>query len=236
MNIDELYSTRIQKTYDDDQAEIISILSAHTKQPIKLINYYKGLPLSYPAAVVAVERGTVDLNVKAEQAVIIEESRSTFMRSPLLKHDVFAQVQYVNVKRMAASFAKFCYVEIMAERRNFIRMMLDQSPVAVIDSPLGKFVGTLHDLSLSGVNVHLPSFCPLALDTESTIRFTLSGGEQSADCLINIPAKLIAIKDETRPYRYIFTIYPDKTLERQLSQYIFRRQIELIKEIKDTVD
>ncbi len=233
MNITDLYSTRIRKTFDEDLAEIVSILKANPKAVLKLINYYKGLPLSYPATITSIEKGTIDLNVKAEQAFAIEQSRSTFIRSPLLKHDVFAQVQYVNVKKQAASFVKFSYVEIMAERRNFIRMMLEPSPYTVIESPLGNISGQLFDISLSGLNIVIDRYVPMATGTETTIRFTLKQPEQNLDFNVNVSAKLIDIKDDSLPYHYKFTIYPDKLLERAISHYIFQRQIEVIREIKD---
>ncbi|HXE95850.1 MAG TPA: PilZ domain-containing protein [Dongiaceae bacterium] len=235
MNTADLYSTRIQKTFDEDHAEIVSILKANPEKVLKLINYYKGLPLSYPASIAAIERDSIDLDVKAEQAFTIEQSRSTFIRSSLFKHDVFAQVLYVNVKKQAASFAKFSYVEIMAERRNFIRLALEPSPDTLIESPQGIIEGNLYDISLSGLNVSIHHSCPLTIDTETSIRFKLKRNEQDVDLQVCVPAKLIAIRDNFLPYSYKFTICPDKFLERKLSQYIFQRQIEIIGEIKDRI-
>jgi hypothetical protein len=235
MNIDDLYSTRIQKTFDEDHAEIVTILKANPKKVLKLINYYKGLPLSYPATVTSIDRGAVDLDVRAEQAFVIEESRSTFIRSSLFKHDVFAQVQYVNIKKHAAFFVKFSYVEIMAERRNFIRMSTEPNPVTVISSPQGTIEGKLYDISLSGLNIVIDHTCPLEIDSESAIRFKLNVFEQNEDFIINVPATLIGIKGDSLPYSYKFSITIDKTLERHISKYIFQRQIEVIKEIKDAV-
>ncbi len=235
MNITDLYSTRIQKTFDEDNEEIVSILNTNLNKTLKLINYYEGLPLSYPATVTAIERGIVDMDVKAEQAVSIEQSRSAFIRSPLFKHDVFAQAQYVNIKKHAVSFAKFSYVEIMAERRNFLRIALVPKPKTVIESPLGIIEGELYDISLSGVSVLIDHYCPLTVGTESTIRFVLRSVEQDTYIKVNVPATLINYKDDALPYKFIFSICPDKLLERQLSQYIFQRQIEIIKEIKEAV-
>ncbi len=235
MNISDLYQTRIHKTFDEDNVEIASILKASSKKTLKLINYYKGLPLSYPASIRSVDRGTVDLDVQAEQAFTIEKNRSVFIRSPLFKHDVLAQVQYVNVRKKAATFVKFSYVEIMAERRNFIRMELEPSPDATIESPLGTVEGTLHDISLTGVNVLLVNHYPLAIDAEALIRFSLISFEHDIHLKVSVPAKLVAIKDGSLPFSYRFSIDPDKFLERKLSQYIFKRQIEIIKEIKEAV-
>jgi len=233
MNISDLYSTRIQKTFDDDHAEIVAILKAAPKKALKLINYYKGLPLSYPATISSVDRGVVDLDVQQEQAFTIEKNRSTFIRSPLFKHDVFAQVQYVNIKKKAATFVKFTYVEIMAERRNFIRMEPEPSPDAIIESPLGIINGNLYDVSLSGLNIAVDEYYRLESSMETSIRFRLANLENNFDIMIHIPARVVGVMDGSHPYHYRFTIYPDKLMERNLSQYIFHRQIEIIKEIKD---
>ena len=236
MNIADLYSTRIQKTFDEDQAEILAILKAHPKQVLKLINYYMGMPLSYPATIAQIDRGVVDLDVQAQQAFTIEHSRCTFIRSTIFKHDVFAQAQYVNIRKQAATFVKFSYVEIMAERRNFLRLQLEPSPETVIESPLGIVDGRLCDISLSGLNVLIDNYCPLETGLEMPIRFTLTTIEQNQSFTVNIPARLLAISGDVPPYKYAFAISPDTLLERQLSHFIFQRQIEIIREIKDAVD
>lgn len=235
MNISDLYSTRIQRTFDEDQAEIVSILKGSVKKTVKLINYYKGLPLSYAATIAAVDRGILDLDVQAEQAYAIEKSHSTFIRSPLFKHDIFAQAQYVNIKKGVASFAKFSYVEIMAERRNFIRMVPEFNPNIMIESPQGVIEGHVYDISLSGINITIHESCPLERDCETTIRFTLYNADHSNILKICLPARLVAITGDALPRNYRFSICPDKNLERQLSQYIIQRQIEIIREIKDIV-
>lgn len=233
MDITDLYSTRIQQTFDDDQAEIIAIFKANPKASLKLINYYKGLPLNYSASIASVDRGTVDLDVQAEQAFTIEQGRYTFIRSPLFKHDLFAQAQYVNVKKRAATFTKFSYIEIMAERRNFIRMELDWPINALIETPQQKIAAQLFDISLSGLNALVQDFCPLDVNSEVTISFELQLREPDETLKAVIPARLLGIVDDARPYKYKFAINTDRSIERQLSKFIFQRQIDIIKEIKD---
>ena len=235
MDITDLFSARIQNTYDEDQREIISILGRKPNQMLKLINYYNGLPFSYPATVASIERGIVDLEVRPEQAFAIEKSFSAFIRSPIFKYDVFARAQYVNIKKMAASFVKFSYVEIMAERRNFIRMVPNPQPVASIKSPLGNFEGNVFDLSLSGLNILIQSSCPLEVGTEASVSFMLKSIEQSFSLQVAIQAKLIDIKGDKLPREYKFVIMPDKNVERQLSQYIVKRQVDIIQEVKAAV-
>lgn len=235
MDLNDLYSTRIQKSFDEDSAEIVSILKAHSQQGLRLINYYKGLPLSYPATIASIDRGTVDLDVQEVQAFTIEQARSTFIRSPLFKHDVFAQAQYVNIKKRAATFIKFTYVEIMAERRNFIRIDPDPNPVARIETQKGVVEGTVCDISLAGLNILVQHSCPLEVNTEVPVSFVLKHVDTCKDIHVSVPASLINITGDRSPYNYKFSISLDKMIERELSHYIFQRQVEIIREIKDVV-
>ncbi len=235
MNALDLYSTRIQKTFDEDHDEIVAIFKANPKATLKLINYYKGLLLSYPATIVGLDRGVLDLDLQAEQAFTVEHDRYVFIRSPLFAFDLFAQAQYVNVRKKAASFVKFCYVEIMAERRNFLRLELDQPAEVSMTTPAGLLDGKLHDLSLSGLNVAVQDYCPLEPGSEVIISFSLTDNEQQTTFSLNMPTRLISIADTERPYCYKFAMTPDKTAERQLSKFIFQRQVEIIREIKDGV-
>ena len=236
MNISDLYSTRIQKSFDEDQEEIISILkSAPPKTVLKLINYFKGMPVSYSATINSVDRNNVDLDIQGEQAFTVEHCRSVFIRSSLFKHDVFAQAQYVNIKKRAATLTKLSYVEIVAEKRNFIRVKPEPSPDALVETPQGIIEGTLFDISLTGINISTEILCTTERGTEVKIRSKFKNMEQDLTIDLNVAAQLVTIKDDSRPYSMIFTFNPGKELERQLSQYVFKRQIEIIREIKDAV-
>jgi hypothetical protein len=235
MDIANLYSVRIQRSFDDDLAEILDIFKANQNKSLKLINYYKGLPLSYAATIASTDHGAVDFEVTPEQAYAIESGRYVFIRSPLFKYDLFARAQYVNVKKRAASFVKFCYVEIMAERRNFIRMVPEPSPTVVIGSPQGEIEGEVLDVSITGVSILIHHSCPLEPGCEVPISFTLKSIDTGLPIQINLAAKLICISGDALPRNYKFAISSDRLLERQLSQYMIQRQIEIIKEIKDTI-
>ncbi len=235
MDISDLYSTRIQKSFDEDQAEILSILQANPSAKLKLINYYKGIPLSYPATIASVNRGIVDLDVQDVQAFSIEHARSTFIRSPLFKHDLFAQAQYVNVRKKAATFVKFCYVEIMAERRNFVRVELDSLCPVRLETQHGLIDAQITDISLNGISLKIDHTCPLDPGAEVAAAFTLSNPETGSPLPVKLPAVMVAVSGDVPPYEYRFSINPEKQLERQLSQYIFQRQVAIIREVKDAV-
>lgn len=231
-----LYSTRIQNTFDEDQAEILSIfkeeLSKHLKFQITLINYYHGLPVSCPAHIISIEKDMIDLDVAPYQAFTMGDHHYTFIRSKVLKHDVHANVQYVNINRRAASLRKLCYVEIMAERRNYIRLALGKTQNASFRTREGLAKGKLVEISINGACVQISNECHMEIGEETTLTFMLHNVLHKVDYTMKTPATLVGVDGDTFPKRYRFIIAPDKILDREIARYLFQRQIEILQEIK----
>lgn len=235
-----LYSTRIQNTFDEDQAEILSVfreeLSRQPRFQITLINYYHGLPVSCPAHIINVEKDMIDLDVSPYQAFTMRHHHYTFIRSRVLSHDVHANVQYVNLGRRAASLRKLCYVEIMAERRNYIRLGLDKPQRALFTTSDGLAKGKLVEISINGACVQINHPCSLQIGEETSLTFTLSNTVDNIEYSLKTQAVLVGIDGETLPRRYRFTTAPDKILDREIARYLLQRQIEILQEIKDVTE
>lgn len=235
-----LYSTRIQKTFDEDLEDILSIFRQeflkHTKFEIRLINYHKGLPVSYPAKVVGVERDTIELDVYPQQAVTLSDYRYTFVRSKLFKYDLYANVQYVNIKKGAASLRKLNYVEIMAEKRNYVRLQLDPPQPTLFRLEDDTVRGELIELSINGAGVKINQSCSLEIGQEIILMFMLHDIKNNLNYNVKTLATLVGIDGDSLPRYYRFATSPDKILDRQIAQFIFQRQVEIIHEIKDAAE
>lgn len=240
MDFTSLYSTRIQTSFDDDQADILNTFleKAVSKQAAKvtLINYHKGLPIIYPATVIAVERGNLDLDVHPQQAVVINDDRYTLIRSKLFPFAIAAHVQYVNIKKHAVSLNKLCYVEILAEKRNAVRLELDPPVQASINYEGQEIAGNLIDISVQGLAMKLDHYVPLEAGTDASVQFMLPDLVLQKHILMDVPATLVAIDEHVLPYRARFKIFPDKHQEQLLSRYIFQRQVEVIQGLKEVAE
>jgi len=240
MDFTSLYSTRIQKTFDDDQAEILEtfLQKAVSKEAAKvtLINYHKGLPIMYPAKVMAVDHGNLDLDVHPQQAVVIDSDRYTLIRSKLFPFAIAAHVQYVNIKKHAVSLNKLCYVEILAEKRNAVRLSLDPPVQASVLHEGQEIVGSLVDISVQGLAMMIDHYLQMETGTEIEILFPLPDLVLQKDVSMKLAAKLIEIEGQASPYRCRFKLFPDKQQEQALSRYVFQRQVAVIHELKEIVD
>jgi len=237
MDSTSIYSTRIVKSFDEDQAEILatlkSALAGKKLPPLKLINYFKGLPLMYTATVAAVEQGILDLDVQPQQAVAMATDHYTLIRCKLFPHDIAAHVQYVNVPKHAASLSRLRFAEIMAERRSSVRLELAHPPQAAFTFHGQDKSGSLFDISTNGASISIDGYFDMPPGTETVLRFMLPDLAQDKLFPMKVEARLIRIEGQAFPYNYCFAIFAEKAMEQQLSRYIFQRQIEIIRDLKD---
>lgn len=238
MDFTSLYSTRIQTTFDDDQATILKTFlgrrTAKDSSKVNLTNYYKGLPISYPATILGVERGNIDLDVNEQQAVAIECDRYTLIRSSLFSNPIVAHVQYVNTKKHIVSLNKFCFVEVLAEKRAAVRLDLEPPVRATIQYGDQEIAGQLVDISTQGLAVVVDSYVTVEEGVDLTVKFLLPDPVLMKQTLIKVPATLVGFAGSTSPYRFKFRISPEKHHEQLISRYSFQRQVEIIRGLKES--
>lgn len=240
MDFTTLYSTRIQTSFDDDQADILNTFlekfTAKEVLKVSLTNYFNGLPIMYPATILGIERGNLDLDVNSQQAVAIATDHYTLIRSKLFQFPIAAHVQYVNIKKHMVSLNKLCFVEVLAEKRAAVRLDLDPPVRATIQFDDQAVVGKLMDISTQGISMALDSYIALDDVEEMSVKFMLPDPILMKQTLIKVPAKLVAVSGNSSPYRYKFRIMPEKHQEQLISRYSFQRQVEIIRGLKELVD
>lgn len=149
------YRRRIGTSAAEDFGEIITgfrdLIAGGTNAGLKLLNYYKGLPICYPATPVELHGNILELDVHLQQAVALETSRHTFIKCSRFGHSLRAEVKDVDVRRMTASLHRFSYVEIMADQRGSLRLDLEPPCDAEILADAGSIAGKVLDISLGGL-------------------------------------------------------------------------------------
>ena len=240
MDFTSLFSTRIQSTFDDDQAEILKTFheKCASKTPVKvsLTNYFKGLPITYSATVLGVDRGNLDLDVNPQQAVAIASDHYTLIRSKLFPLPIVAHVQYVNIRKHAASLNKLGFVEVLAEKRAAVRLNLDPPVRATIQNGEQVITCMLMDISTQGIAVEADTYTVLEGGEDVFVKFMLPDPVLLKQTLIKVPVSLVTISGNASPYTYKFRIMPEKHQEQLISRYSFQRQVEIIRCLKDLID
>lgn len=216
---------------EEDIAQILAILAAikdgRLKNDIKLLNFYREIPVSYEAGVLTVEESHAELQVHQVQAVVISFEKVTVLKSRHLPRDVVAKVNYVNVEKSRIVLSNFSYAIVRAERRMSVRVELTDPIYASFASPAGTIGGRLHDMSLTGISINVAEDPGIPLSEKGELAVTLPIGT------ITVPASLLKILTTQSGVRLVFEIEVTRATEASISQYLFRRQVEIIKELKD---
>jgi hypothetical protein len=236
MDFSYLYSTRPRKNVDDDMVDIVAAfqdLLKTKKTAVKLINYYQGLPLSYPATIVGIDHGMLDLDIHPQQAVAIERSHYSFIKCDDLPHMIGAHVQYINVRKRAVTLMRFFYADIMAEHRNAIRLMLEPPTTAAFETPEGRVSGKLYDLSVGGAGILIDQPCPLEGGMELKLQLMVPNIVQNTHVIAATPATFVGVSERDGGHLVRLAMYPDKAVEQHISQYLFQRQVEIIRDLKE---
>ena len=131
---------------------------------------------------------------------------------------------------------KLCFVEVLAEKRAAVRLNLDPAVRATILIGNHGIAGNLVDISVQGLAVTVDDFVELEAGAEIAVKFMLPDSVLLKQTLVKVPATLVDIVGDASPYRCRFRISPEKHQEQMISRYIFQRQVELIKGLKEIAD
>lgn len=236
MKFKQLYHTKHQKSPDDDEAHILDTFKGLFKQgkrDVQLLNYYKGVPLSFPATIKAVERDLLYMDIHPQQAVAFERDRNTFIRCKTFRHDICAHIDYVDVQKREAIVKKFFFVDILAAQRSAIRLVLDPPAETIFDIQGVTLNGGLLDVSMDAAAVGVPHLPEHEDGFETHLQLKLPNNIQNTYEMIKVPAQHMATKDHDSGQVCIFSIAQAKAPDEQISRFIFRRQVEIIRELKD---
>jgi hypothetical protein len=237
MNFSHYYHTRVNASVDEDRSTIVAgfqdIIKRGVRVNCRLINYYKGLPLSYPATIVEIDRGLLELDVHQQQAVAIDRTRRVFIKCDYFNNAILADVQNANVRRMTATLRNFAFVEIMAEKRDALRLELEPPTVADISAGALSLSGKLFDLSLGGFSIRTEERCALEKGVEVSLRVMIPDLLQNTLIKIETKACHIGTLNEGQYDICRFSIQADVQTEAVISRFIFQRQVEIIRAIKE---
>lgn len=214
-----------------DSDAILSILTAMDQKKLpgdlRLLNYYREMPVSYPASLLGIDQDMVELGVHKHQAVAMKAERNAILKSSHFPHDVLAKVFTVKVEKSLALVTNFAYAVVRAERRRFVRVEISEQIEAGFRGDGLVLTGSLADISVGGVSILAGGDARFTIDMPGTVLLKLPSRP------LEVPARLYKIHETGDRWRYVFELTTAPRTEMEISQFIFQRQTELIREIKE---
>lgn len=236
----EQYCTTIDKgTYILYIREILEtferIKKGELKNDIYLLNYYKGVPVSYEASIIDVDREkeTVFFHVHKNQLVVMGMDKRTLIRSSHFRHDMVADVNYVRQRKKEVALMNFIYVDILSDKRNFVRVEVDETVELKVFFDNRAVTGRCIDLSLKSIAAIIDDGGELLAAAPDLVRICADLVTENFSQRVEVDARIFKVGEEDGRWKAIFELYPDKKTEPLISQYLVQKQIELVRELKD---
>ena len=207
---------------------------------IRLVNAYKGIPISNDARILDVSENTLTLKTHRYQIVCLSKFLETYLQSGWLPLTVKARALKVDFLTDTAVLSEFDYVAGNIGSRMLVRVMPRESVDVLIqneDIP-GKIRTELVDLSMRGLGIHIMSelFQPRACREGKSIvcYLGLPIGSKEAIVELRIPGTIVHSEPAGwfRGQRIGVMLFPDNVTKQKISQYVSQRQSEIYNEIK----
>lgn len=230
------YRSATQKSIHEDRSEIMAAFREITKRgpgvQLKLVNYYKGLPISYPATLAEVNGEVLELDVHPQQAVALQKSGRTCIKCSHFEHALLAEVKDADVRRQMASLYDLSFVDIMAEQRGALRLELEPSCEVVVTCEGRSLSGKVLDISLGGCSVLLEEAAPIGQGSNATLKIQVPNALQNTSTPVEVESTLVGTGgSDGEICRFSNTL--DAYAEGVISRFIFQRQVDLIRELKE---
>jgi len=199
------------------------------KNDLKLLNYYHEVPISYSAKIDSIDADCIEVTAHQAQSVVLGLQKQVLLTSSSFPQGlgVHCFVEYVNVKNSFAVLGRFAYASIRAERRGAVRVKIDGFVPAAYTADTQTLSGRADDISVSGVAIHNQQSAPAGIPENGTLQLSVNGSD------LILPSTLVKSAEKEGEFVHTFRFEPDKNADKVISQYIYGRQVEIIRQLKE---
>ncbi len=221
------------KATDDIMKHFEAIASE--QKPLRLINSYRGIPISYEASIVTINQGYVALKAHPYQATCMALEGKTHVQSDLLPEVYQAKAVAVDVLKSQAILTEFSGAGVTVGNRMTVRVQPREPIDAEIYDGEHRIPGNLADISSSGVGVFtFATYIYGDLTFQKGVKVFVDFRLPTSEPVVRCQGKITSLVHQpgTFLHRLGLQIWSTPASEPLLQQYVAVRQEEILDELK----
>ncbi|WP_300367132.1 diguanylate cyclase [Hydrogenimonas sp.] len=206
--------------------------------PIKLLNIYKGLPISTPTKILKMEEERIIVKAEKIQKFVMDIEKRVVLQSPHLPGDIEAEVHFTDAQRPLAILKKPKMMHSSINNRKHTRVNVTSRLPILIKLGRSHYTGFINDISINSIAVYFNSdkFAENELkEKRVNVSFRLPWENEEGFVNIVVGAHILFNRNENGVHKVVLILEPDDVSESYMFDYIYKRQKELIKEIKSKI-
>ncbi len=203
--------------------------------PLKLLNIYKGLPISTPTKILKMEEDKIIVTAEKIQKFVMESEKEVVLQSAHLPSDLHADVHFVDASRPLAILKHLKTMKTSINNRKHTRVTVTSRLPITLKLGKSHYTGYMHDISINSIAIlfNPDKFEENELkDRTAEVSFKLPWENEEGFVNISVQANVLFNRNEKEFHKVIVLLEPDDICESYIFDYIYKRQKELIKEIK----
>ncbi len=198
------------------------------KKPVRIISYYKEVPIICKSYVKKVTDEFVVLEYENCSVKAFHTDKNVYVKTDAFSKKIKATIINISPKDEVIVLGKFEITELPQEKRKFVRVEPSETIDIFIQHGNERLKGKIADISIGGVGVYLKDIEDLEEDDIVRVEFKLDSED------LSIEGRIRYIVDMDGIYRVGIELFPDVNTEEKISDYVINRQFEILREIKSS--
>lgn len=211
------------------------LLSSAGDPGITLTNIYKEIPITCPASICQIRGHHMELQTSELQLAAILQCSEAYIQSPLIEAPVLGRLDRFDIQLHTVQLSNFCYRELHVNSRCTVRVRFKKPINIIANAGPNKISGVIHDISLGGCCIN--TLVRHGLEGADDLQLALKLMEHATGQALSmqIPCSLIRVTGDRPPFMCSLRFNHTPQSEQLLSIYINQRQLEILKELRESL-
>lgn len=205
------------------------------QKPVRLINTYRGIPITNDARIITISQGYVAFNVHEYQAVCMTLEGKTYVQNDILPEVYQARAVAVDVSTKQAILTEFTGAGTTVGKRMAARVQPKEPADVEIYDGNRRIPGKLADISTTGVGIFtFATYIYGELSFEKSENVFIDVRMPLSDTIMRFEGKISSVMHQkgTFLHRLGVKLVPNPATDAALLEYITHRQNEILRELK----
>lgn len=205
------------------------------KKKAKFFNLYKGVPISYEAAIISIDGEEITFKTEAIQEIAMKMDGTAYiLKDENFDKHIKADIVYNNFFNNTVVLSNFTYLLNMpASQREYVRVHPDiLAYVNIANNKTTYTKGKLYDLSVKGLGVVSGDNNGLYAGAKIDMSFELIYANDER-YVVETVGEILNIIEYSDSYRYCIKIFPGLEQEDKIVAYVRNREKEIVKNLED---
>jgi hypothetical protein len=206
-----------------------------THKPVRLLNVFHGVPISYEATISMISQTYLGLSVHRYQVVCIALEKYTYLQSERLPKPVRAYAVAVDIGEQEVMLERLIPASNNLGNRTNLRVQPKEPIFIEIHRNGERLIASLADLSLQGVDkftLGILGESEFNLRQNQEVDLSLKLPRANAQLRICGVAGRHGFDQQRNLHRLKIQLSPDSSSETVLTDYISQRQAEIMQELE----